>query len=398
MNDNLYDEFYDPTEDFRKEPRYFCYEIATQLVNKARANTYENWYESKDTIKGILLLLFTWNFAAKQTKKLNFQNVGQLLMDSERFLKSIEKYSIINAEFSTWKTIEIIFDKFSKLLGQTGSSKALSLLNPALFVMWDTSIRKRINMSLIPGIQNGTTGKQYVLFLKGIQSIIDKYHISEKLPKNSIVAKKIDEYNYVKLVLSKNVVPNQGTGTFKLKSRINSTIKNDFIPKAEKISIPSNLRGRSILKNVIPTVCNLKNMLNKLVIVNGNVELLKSWEKRSYDAYKMDKIKSQILSSHMEDWGELLRNHILNVKPLQLGASCMDIYLVAYVAENYGIGKSNFFRYIKSEGISQKDNTAQAIWQVGKADGIFLNILNKDGSIKDIEFFLRWVNGENEKD
>ncbi|MFT5871416.1 MAG: hypothetical protein ACI8WT_000334 [Clostridium sp.] len=35
-----------------------------------------------------------------------------------------------------------------------------------------------------------------------------------------------------------------------------------------------------------------------------------------------------------------------------------------------------------------------AIYQVGKGDGFFLRILNKDGTVRDWEFMKRWVYGE----
>jgi len=82
----------------------------------------------------------------------------------------------------------------------------------------------------------------------------------------------------------------------------------------------------------------------------------------------------------------------LRIPPDKLGASCVDIYLVAYVAEEYGTGKKVFFDYVKEKRISDKDNTAQAIWQVGKGDGVYLEILNEDGSVKDWSFFKRWLN------
>ncbi|MFD0824341.1 hypothetical protein ACT8ZR_01550 [Neobacillus sp. M.A.Huq-85] len=56
------------------------------------------------------------------------------------------------------------------------------------------------------------------------------------------------------------------------------------------VSLPRNLRGRSLHINVIPTVCNIKNMLDKLIAVEGDVSQLKQWEKRSYKAYQIDKI------------------------------------------------------------------------------------------------------------
>lgn len=205
MKDELYDEFYDPTQDFLGEPRAFCYELATQLVKRAKEIAGDNWYEDINATKGILLLLYTWNFAAKETKKLNFQNVGELIRNAKDDLKFLEKYSIRIAESSPWEVIARVFDQFRKLLGQTGASKALSLLNPELFIMWDTAIRKRLKRQLIPGIMNGESGEYYIIFLKGIQKIIVEYRIAEKLPHNSIIAKKVDEYNYVKIVLNKDV-------------------------------------------------------------------------------------------------------------------------------------------------------------------------------------------------
>lgn len=210
MRDKLYNEFYDPSEDFLLEPRAFCYDLATQLISQAKHIAGKDWYENINTIKGVLLLLYTWNFAAKETKKLNFQNVGELIRNAKDDLKLLEKYSIITADNGVWDVIERVFDKFRSVFGQTGATKALSLLNPDLFVMWDTAIRKRLRKELIPGIMNGQGGEYYIIFLKGIQKIIEEYRIAEKLPQNSSVAKKVDEYHYVRIVMNKNVrLPNK---------------------------------------------------------------------------------------------------------------------------------------------------------------------------------------------
>lgn len=379
MKDELYNEFYDASQDFLCEPRAFCYDVATQFINQAKDTHGSEWYEDTNTLKAVLLLLYTWNFAAKETKKLTFQNISELICNAKDDLKFLEKYSIRSADSNAWQVIKRVFDQFRKLLGQTGASKALSLMNQHLFVMWDTAIRKRLKSQLIPGIMNGESGDYYVIFLKGIQKIIEEYHIVEKLPRNSVIAKKVDEYHFVRIVMNKKV-------------RSHKEKENDK-SKTTKISLPDNLRGRNIHDNVIPTVCNLENMLVKLKVLNGNVSQLKLWEKRSYDAYQVDKVKSKILSSPKEDWKEIIRNHILRGNPSDFGASCIDIYLLAYVAETCGAGKEKFFQYVKEKGISQKDNTAKAIWQVGKGDGIFLDILNKDGTIKDEAFVKKWISG-----
>jgi len=383
MHDTLYDEFYDPSDDFLEEPRAFCYELSSQLIAKAKEKKEGSWYEDDLTIKGILLLLYTWNFASPITKKLDFKKIKQLISRSEEVLFFLENYNIDNADENAWHNIKVVFDKFSLVLGQTGASKALSLLNSDLFVMWDTQIRKRLNRDLIKGIGNGKTGDSYVTFLKGIQRIIKDYDIKSKLPPNAIVAKKIDEYNYVWIVMAKDLKKKS------LKS--NKAVKPS--KPHERIVLPNNLRGRNIFDKVIPTVCNLKNMLEKLCEVDGDIFLLKPWEKRSYEAYHIDEIKSRILTSKKENWKEIIKDHILRMNPLRLGASCIDIFLVAYVGETYGYGKSRFQQFINEEGISKAKNTAQAIWQVGKGDGVYLDLLDIDGKIKDFKFFETWVKG-----
>ncbi|MFT9495889.1 hypothetical protein [Anaerosolibacter sp.] len=60
--------------------------------------------------------------------------------------------------------------------------------------------------------------------------------------------------------------------------------------------MPDRIMGRSLNYKVIPTVCNLKNMLSKLMDVNGDFRQLKQWEKRSYKAYNIDDIKLNILN------------------------------------------------------------------------------------------------------
>jgi hypothetical protein len=87
-------------------------------------------------------------------------------------------------------------------MGQTGASKALSLMNPDLFVMWDTKIRKRLNKCLIPNISNGEEDEHYITFLKGIKSLIDRYELARRIPPGASLAKKIDEFNYAKLIMN----------------------------------------------------------------------------------------------------------------------------------------------------------------------------------------------------
>lgn len=161
--------------------------------------------------------------------------------------------------------------------------------------------------------------------------------------------------------------------------------------ETKTFQLPENLNGISIHSKVIPTVCNLKNLLYKLVEVHGNEEELKQWEKRCYKGYYIEKIKNEILNTTQDEWVTIIRRHIL-YNPIHLfGANVKDIYLVAYVSKIYGVGKEIFTEYIKNTNITDKDGSINAIWQVGKGDGVFLEILNEDGSIKDWNFIKQWV-------
>jgi len=159
-------------------------------------------------------------------------------------------------------------------------------------------------------------------------------------------------------------------------------------------SLPNHIRGRNIYNNVIPTVCNLKNMLEKLDAANGDESTLKQWEKRSYTAYHIDKIEDRILFQTKEKKVAIIKEHILQHEPNEWGPSCMDIYLVAYVSQQSKPGKQAFIEYVLRYGITDKPHSAHAIWQVGKGDGVFLGILNEDGTVKDWNFFRQWVKGQ----
>lgn len=70
----------------------------------------------------------------------------------------------------------------------------------------------------------------------------------------------------------------------------------------------------------------------------------------------------------------------------------MTGYLVAYVSENIATGRESFIEYCLNNGLAGTPNSANAIYQVGKGDGVFLRILNNDGTVMDWEFMYKWVN------
>jgi hypothetical protein len=159
--------------------------------------------------------------------------------------------------------------------------------------------------------------------------------------------------------------------------------------------LPYELRGKKIKsEKIIPTVCNLKTVIKKLTENGGEFGLLKQWEQRSYKHYKFEKIQKQVLSANEEGQIKIIREHILNNNFDILGASVFDIYIVAYIAETIDVSKHAFIDYCLKNGLAGTKNSAGAIYQVGKGDGYFLGILNKDGSVRDWEFMNAWVKKE----
>ena len=87
-------------------------------------------------------------------------------------------------------------------------------------------------------------------------------------------------------------------------------IRGPFMQVIEKLTLPSNLRGRSIHLKVIPTVYNLRNMIEKLILAQGDFSKLKPWEQRSYKAYHINKIKQSVMTATGNARVELLKKHI----------------------------------------------------------------------------------------
>ncbi|MGH4050330.1 MAG: hypothetical protein ACREVX_03115 [Clostridium sp.] len=77
--------------------------------------------------------------------------------------------------------------------------------------------------------------------------------------------------------------------------------------------LPYELRGKKIKsEKVIPTVCNIKNVLKKLSENGGEYSFLKSWERPCYKHYNLEKIQKQIFSVKGEEQINILCEHILH--------------------------------------------------------------------------------------
>jgi len=203
MEDEFYSDFPQRIDDFyAKEPRAFCYDISVRLINDAKETDFENWYYNNKTIEGILLLLYCWNFASPITKKLTKPIIENLLQTNKNNLKYLEPYSILVFNEDVHQKILEVFRNFKNIFGQTGASKALSLLNSRLFIMWDTKIRKTLrHLNLVSRIANGEKPEHYLKFMMDMKEVISRNGLVNRIENAEEIAKKIDEFHFAKIVL-----------------------------------------------------------------------------------------------------------------------------------------------------------------------------------------------------
>ena len=177
-------------QDFKKTVRQFAkIEQRSGFWGRAR-NLLLASYETE----AYVLLLATWNFAGFRylVNDFNVSKFEAAVKKLNPVFDRLKTQTLQTADFgdkALVKDIKFIYRKLKGLVKQTGASKMMALKNPALFVMWDTKIRKMY------GIDNGADPDDYVQFLKKMKenfAHIKWTHASTPL------AKAIDEYNYIK--------------------------------------------------------------------------------------------------------------------------------------------------------------------------------------------------------
>lgn len=162
--------------------------------------------EKRDALKGIILMLSTWNIASFRYYVKDFP--------LEEFKEALEKS---NFNYFKNKQFEEAFDKETenemkaiyKILSDVkgikyvGASKILHFMCPKFFVMWDNAIlngykkeeRERLTVKKLPKNHLNTTPIGYLNFMKLMQ---EKYNNNEfkNLDLKDGIPRAIDIYNY----------------------------------------------------------------------------------------------------------------------------------------------------------------------------------------------------------
>lgn len=182
----------------KHEPRDAMYKTATFLVKYF-------WGQSSEMADGLGVLLLTWNQAFYRYGVFDFAFLEECIADSLEELKGFRARDISAYDYSDNTRIMRLFHKFNDALrirkeGEEGhksavsTAKALHLLAPAFFPLWDQEIAKAHGCSY-----QSKPADNYLRFMREMKRIIKSVDFSPLTAQFGKTALKlIDEYNYAR--------------------------------------------------------------------------------------------------------------------------------------------------------------------------------------------------------
>jgi hypothetical protein len=175
------------------EPRYLFYRVATELIALARKNI-----TNVSVAEALAVLLQTWNVSFYRFRggfnEQDLVEIKKLLSDHGVIIEEYRQRSI--ASFSTVEeeALRSLFTCFETVLGPVGAAKALHLLAPLFFPIWDRAIAKVYRMNLNRGASH-----EYIRFMQLCKEQCRV--LKEQGAPWPDLLKAIDEYNYCTFTL-----------------------------------------------------------------------------------------------------------------------------------------------------------------------------------------------------
>lgn len=172
------------------ESRDLFYQAARELIRLAIAGQ-----TTLSVAEALATLLQTWNKSFYRFHETfddqHFQSLTRVVEDTSGNWESWRARSIVSVERDESQNIEEVFAAFERILGPVGAAKALHLLCPAFFPLWDRTIASKYGVALK---SRGENASQYLRFME-----ITKQQLSELGPtelESEELLKLVDEYNY----------------------------------------------------------------------------------------------------------------------------------------------------------------------------------------------------------
>ncbi len=173
------------------------YRVAMFLVER-------NWGKAADMADGLGVLLLTWNQAFYRYGPLDFERLEKCLVDHQQMIEAFRRREISSYTNQDDSATTTLFDAFlvalelsDGLKKGTGSpvsvAKALHLLAPRFFPIWDARIAKAYRCAY-----SATPASSYLRFLRSTKELAATLEGRVELPEGKSLLKVIDEYNYAK--------------------------------------------------------------------------------------------------------------------------------------------------------------------------------------------------------
>jgi hypothetical protein len=174
-----------------REPRDLFYRAATELVGLALREP------GRLTLAEALgVLLQTWNKNyyrfTKDFDAAHFDEIEGLLRTHRDELAAFRMRRIEHLELKDGPRVHAVFEAFEAVLGPVGAAKALHLLAPDFFPLWDRTIAKAYDVAL-DGAESKSDNYWWFALVTKNQC---RQLLKEGFEGNPLKA--IDEYNYCK--------------------------------------------------------------------------------------------------------------------------------------------------------------------------------------------------------
>jgi hypothetical protein len=138
------------------------YAVATELVELAQRG------QTKVKVsEALAALLLTWNrgyyrYHPELSRRL-VHDLDELLARDKRVLTEFGNASIESFGRDNEDAVRAVFESFDAVLGPVGAAKALHLLAPRFFPLWDTAIAQAYGVG---GARAARNAERYVLFME----------------------------------------------------------------------------------------------------------------------------------------------------------------------------------------------------------------------------------------
>jgi len=177
-----------------KESRDLFYRVATELVDLAIKRK-----TSISLAEALAVLLKTWNanfyrFHRVAFDEAHFADIERLLVTHHDDIVRLRTRSIQDVSQGDEGSLLAIFSDFETVLGPVGAAKALHLLAPNFFPLWDRKIAEGYRLPLR---NTGTNAGRYWQFVKITQR--QSLNLAGAQVGALILLKALDEYNYCRI-------------------------------------------------------------------------------------------------------------------------------------------------------------------------------------------------------